>query len=308
MHILVTGANGFVGSNLIPALLDEHWAVTVLVRDKSKINTRQWASQIQIIEAALPTTAADKNVCHGAQVVIHLAALAHTGASKAALQLTNLDSALILAQQARSAGVKKFIFISSSKARYPAHSHYASYKAAAETQLLALNDKSTFEVICLRPALIYGANMQGNLKSLLTVLALPLLPIFIRSSNMLGMISVRDVSKAILLAVKCEHMHGQIWELGDGQAYTFDLIVAHVRTHLGYKMPLFNLPCNVVKILVGVSTWLQPLVKTSLTIGTYKALFEEHYSVDVRFNELTHFQPEENFYQVLPSLLASFKS
>src|SRR5690606_21508026 len=96
-------------------------------------------------------------------VVIHLAGIAHVGASEADLRAVNLTATLNLARAARLAGAHRFIFISSSKARYPSHSAYGRLKMEAEAQLLAMHHPASFAVICLRPSLVYGPGMRGNL-------------------------------------------------------------------------------------------------------------------------------------------------
>ena len=302
MKILVTGASGFVGSKLIPELLREACEVRVLVRDPAKIQHQPWAAQVDIIRGSLPAT---HNPCDAIDVVIHLAGLAHVASSRAELQVHNFEASITLAQQAKAAGVKRLVFISSSKARYPEHSAYAKVKLETEQQLLALQEPDLFEVVCLRPGLLYGAGMQGNMAGLLCMLEKQFLPIFISSTNTIGMLGVRDFCRAITLAVTTGGLEGQIWDVSDNEIYTLDTIVARVRHYLGYKMPLIMLPGRVVKLSAELSEFITPVYKSSFSMSTYKTIFEEHYEANVRFNELTHFKAEESFYSALPFLLKS---
>src|SRR5690606_483776 len=145
--------------------------------------------------------------------VVHAAGHAHVNASAEVLRVQNLDATLELAAAAKAQGLRKFVFLSSSKAAYPAHSAYARYKAEAEAGLRRLHVPGEFEVVCLRPALVYGKGVRGNLRSLLRVLARRHLPFFVKSSNPLGMVSVQDLCRAIVAALDAESLPDRVWEL-----------------------------------------------------------------------------------------------
>jgi nucleoside-diphosphate-sugar epimerase len=302
MKILVTGASGFVGRQLIPTLLSEGCTVQALVRDPAKIEDQPWATQVDVIRGSLP---ASNNPCNDVDAVIHLAGLAHVSSSLAELKEHNLDASLTLARQAKAAGVRRFIFISSSKAHYPEHSAYAQVKRETEQQLLAMQETGLFDVVCLRPSLIYGSGMKGNLAGLLRILELKFLPVFISSSNSIGMVSLADFCRAIALSITAGGLEGQIWDIHDGELYTLDTIVARVRHYLGYKMPLISVPDKLAKSSAAFSELIAPVYKSSFSMSTYKTIFEENYEANIRFKALTNFKAEETFYSALPFLLKS---
>ncbi|MDY6982054.1 MAG: NAD-dependent epimerase/dehydratase family protein, partial [Pseudomonadota bacterium] len=208
------------------------------------------------------------------------------------------DATLELAHTARAQGVRRFIFVSSSKARYPAHSLYARLKAEAEDALLNMHAED-FEVVCIRPALVYGRGMRGNLRSLLRVLSRRVMPVFPESAQPLGMISVEDMARALVLAVEVPAFPRQIWELADGQVYTLDGIVRAVRTELNLPQPSVRLPRQLFRMLAALAG----LSGASFSLGTYRALFEEPYTYDDAFSRHTGFVAEDSFPFALHDLL-----
>jgi UDP-glucose 4-epimerase len=158
--ILVSGANGFVGRGLIAHAFDNRVLIRALPReDYLKIEAFK-----------------------GCDAVIHLAGLAHR--KSAALEdfvKINCDLAINCARVAARAGVKRFVYVSSSKAlrgyaettlplseatKASPICDYGRSKLAAEHGLLSLGQKGEIEVIIVRPALVIGAPAKANLKTL----------------------------------------------------------------------------------------------------------------------------------------------
>ena len=170
MRCLVTGAGGFIGRGLVSELVDRGCEVTALRRS---------------VAAHLPTTGAARERrwdlasadaepdCHGADIVFHLAGVAHQYAEADAYQSLNVDGSLRLARAAIDAGVRRFVFFSSVKALTAAAAtsgadgeqarDYASSKALAERRLRDLCRNTVMELVILRPALVYAPNSPGHL-------------------------------------------------------------------------------------------------------------------------------------------------
>ena len=116
----------------------------------------------------------------GVDTVYHLAGVAHQSAPAAAYDALNYGATLRLARRARECGVRCFVFLSSVKAMGPppgpgARSEgdcvapvgaYARSKRQAEDALFAEYVESPMNVLIVRPALVYGAGVKGNLRQL----------------------------------------------------------------------------------------------------------------------------------------------
>ena len=147
MRILMTGSHGFVGTNLIQSLSSEHEIIRWDVRQD------------------LPLPEVD--------AVIHLAGKAHdTQHTTEAEEYFRVNTELTkkIYNRFLESTAKKFIFFSSIKAQ-DGDTPYAQSKRAAEEYLiknLELREKK--EALILRPCMIYGKGMKGNLPLLLKVM------------------------------------------------------------------------------------------------------------------------------------------
>lgn len=296
MKVVVTGASGFVGSALIPQLLQAGHQVTVVTRSAENLRRHAWHSAVSIVTGDL----AMNEVCNQAvatqQAVIHLADLAHLrtagdGHRQSWLRLQQLANA------ASAAGVKRFVYISSCKAKYPAHSSYGFFKKAAEDYLLGL--QSTMEVVCLRPGIIYGSGMRNNLQTLLSVLRRPWLPLFPTAQAPISMIDVDDCARAIATALTVPALAGAVWELNDGETYTLDALVSMIRRHYGLAPPACQLPPALLWCLCAMC---EPLARTGLLplgLATCRVLYREAYPPDARFAALSGLVATGSFFHFL---------
>jgi nucleoside-diphosphate-sugar epimerase len=188
MKVLVTGANGFIGSALILRLLKESIVVRGAVRKKT-LPVPAYIDSWAVIDDYLNPSAWPE-VLQGVDAVIHTAALAHVvrahDSSLEEFRKVNAEATMQLAQAAVLAGVKRFIFLSTIKVNgegglsnkpytaddnpAPADS-YAISKYEAEQGLLSLAKKTKMDVVIIRSVLVYGPGVKANFKSMLSWLS-----------------------------------------------------------------------------------------------------------------------------------------
>jgi nucleoside-diphosphate-sugar epimerase len=175
---LVTGASGFVGRAAVGAFARQGFAVRATVR---RTAPSPFPTGIEIVE--LPDLASDfdwRPFLSGVDQVIHLAAIADAAAATPALHdRVNRHATEKLALAAASAGVSRFVFVSSIRAQSgPSADHalterdppmpsdaYGRSKLAAETAVRAAG--IPFSI--LRPVQLYGPEVKGNFSLLLRV-------------------------------------------------------------------------------------------------------------------------------------------
>jgi len=182
MRILVNGADGFVGRALANYLARESgWTVCGTCRS---------------IEAGADLFSCDVTAdggwmdsMRGVDAVVHLAARAHKMNDNVRNPLreyrrTNSEGAVRVARFAKECGVRRFVFMSTVKvlgevteigkpfdenAPINPQDPYSISKAEAEELLADFHDPDGFQVVVVRPPLVYGQGVKGNLKRLVSL-------------------------------------------------------------------------------------------------------------------------------------------
>ncbi|MDX1733891.1 MAG: NAD-dependent epimerase/dehydratase family protein [Halioglobus sp.] len=171
MKCLVTGATGFIGRRLCPELSAGGHDVTPLSLHGGALADGSPSIALDLAQDV------PGDVFDGVDVVFHLAGIAHQQAEPGQYEALNHLGTLRLAQAALAAGVKHFIFLSSVKAMGSADSGapraetdcnlpgdaYGLSKWRAECALRELCRDTAMALTVLRPALVYGAGVKGNL-------------------------------------------------------------------------------------------------------------------------------------------------
>lgn len=177
--ILITGADGFIGSHLAEDLVKSGYKVRAFVFYNS-FNTRGWLEQIpRDIQQEMEIFAGDirdpygvKRAMSGCDIVFHLAALVaipYSYHSPESYVDTNIKGTLNILQAARELGVEKIVHTSTSEvygsARYvpidenhplQGQSPYAATKIAADQLALAFYRSFGTPVAIIRPFNTYG--------------------------------------------------------------------------------------------------------------------------------------------------------
>ena len=181
-HVLVTGAEGFIGSHLVEALLERGDKVRALVQYNS-FGSTGWLRQVK--HPALEVVFGDvrdayfcEQLCQGVETVFHLAALIAIPYSYQAPQSyleTNVSGTLNMCQAALKAKVKRFVQTSTSEvygtARYvpideahplQAQSPYSASKIAADALAMSFHYSFGLPLTVARPFNTYGPRQSAR--------------------------------------------------------------------------------------------------------------------------------------------------
>ena len=249
MNFLLTGASGFIGSRLINAINDN---IILLSRNKN--------SSFQTIICDFEKDEIPSNVFKNIDVVIHLAGVSHDlgDASKieSRYRKVNIDATIKLATLASNNHVKRFVFISSVKAGGKPISGrcrqedeqdspdgiYGSTKREAELAILEIEKNSNMSVVVIRPSLVYGPNVKGNLNLMKKKKKKGWFPPLPLTNNKRSMIHVDDLVRLIILVAKNEQSNGKIIVATDGKLYSSREIYETICAIVGRSIPKWHVP------------------------------------------------------------------
>ena len=195
---LITGSSGFVGRALLTRLATFNQRPPLL-----RLLERRPTEPPTVFQSCagdLGDPQSLRRACEGIDTVIHLAGIAHVGsAASAEARAINLDGSLSLLRMAIDAGVRRFVFLSSTLSSDQSI-QYGRDKHAVEEALLAAAAAGLIEVVILRAVNIYGVGMRGNIAAMIRFISSGVLPRLPKLTNRLSLVGVDDVVSALLLA------------------------------------------------------------------------------------------------------------
>ena len=280
MSILITGATGFIGGRLYKALSNKGKEVKVISRNSNNNFSQLFVCDIS--KEKLPS-----NILNGVSTVFHLAGYAHDlsdpKGKEDLYKRVNVEATRNLAKICVHRGVKKFIFVSSTKAGSPNITNqlpdmsfekpqgvYGRTKRQAEEELLKIAKNTVMNVSIVRPSLVYGPNVKGNLSSMLNGIKKGWFPPLPDAGNSRSMIHVDDLIQALLLVEKNMSVFGEIYIATDSRHYSSKEIYASLCQASGKKLPKWEIPIFFFKILSKINS--------SMKYKIEKLLGDEYYS------------------------------
>ena len=273
-RVVVTGANGFVGSALCHRLHSSGLVVRGAVRDRAKVLQHGDSESKDLEWVVLHDRSPEDEMQHvlqGVSAVVHLAARVHVMADDAEDPLcefrrVNRDWTEQLARAAVLQGVRRFVYLSSIKVNGEQGTRpfteqdlpnpqdpYGMSKWEAEQALARVSSQTGLEIVVIRSPLVYGAGVGGNILQLLHIIRrgipLPLASVHNRRS----LIYLGNLVDALACCVKDLRAVGQTYLVSDREDLSTPELIRRLAKALELPARLWPIPLSVLRWIGSVA-------------------------------------------------------
>lgn len=258
--VLVTGANGFVGSRSVPSLIDAGHCVVAFVRDAAaggevlaRLGAEQRGSvEIRIGDVTRPATVPPALV--GADAVVHLVAIPRDHRGGAELRLVNTEGTRAVVVAMEAAGVRRLIHIGAMAVQDDPELHFASSKAKADV----IVQDSSLDWTILRPSLLFGPG-DGffNIVAGLVRMSPGVVPVPGDGRSRFQPIHVGDVARVVAASLASPATIGRTYDLGGPRYWTYREITQEVLRAMGARRIIVPMPVPLISLVARVSELLR---------------------------------------------------
>lgn len=250
--ILLTGPSGFVGSNVLPALIEAGHEVRALVRDDA---ARARVLQRLSPEAAAHVTFAIGDVTdagslgpavRGVDAVVHLVAIARDWNGGKDLTRINTLGTVDLVAAMEAERVQRLVHVGAMGVVDDPALHYASSKARAEAAVRASGLRWTI----LKPSLLWGER-DGffNVIAQLVRTSPGVVPVPAGAKSRFQPLACADLARVVVLALEREAAIGQSYDLGGPAFWTYKEMVREVLRGMGKRRLIAPVPLPLIKLV-----------------------------------------------------------
>jgi nucleoside-diphosphate-sugar epimerase len=242
--VLITGANGFLGSALLDRCAREpSMAVRAAIRKPCSAHGTDGET---VIIGDLGPATDWRAAVRGVGVVVHTAARVHI-----------MRDTVRLARQAAAAGVRRFIFLSTIKVNgestrpgkpftavdVPAPvDAYGQAKLEAEVALRAIGSETGMEIVTIRPVLIYGPGVKANMRSMMRLIQRGVPLPFGAVDNRRSLVAVDNIVDLIVRCVDHPNAANRVFLVSDDEDVSTTALLRRTARALGKPARLVPVP------------------------------------------------------------------
>ena len=250
--ILVTGASGYIASQLIPLLLERGLKVRCLVRNSAHLETRKWYADVEVVCADLAIPESLSPALEGVTCAYYLV---HSMSSGQNYIERDLKAARDFAALAKQAGVEHIIYLgglADPQAKIAAHmrSRIHTGEALRTTEVPVTEFRAS---VIIGPGSI-SFEMIRFLSEQFPIIVCPRwMP------NLTQPIAIKNILDYLIAAMDLPEPENQVFEIGGSEVMTYAETMLRYARLRGLQRRVLILPFNPVGILAYFMSWFTPV-------------------------------------------------
>ncbi|MGQ0721550.1 MAG: SDR family oxidoreductase [Candidatus Eiseniibacteriota bacterium] len=266
--IFLTGATGFIGGRVLRCLTAKGREVVCLVRDPSRLPDP--GPNVRVVRGMLEAPATYESTLRGIETVVHLAALTGKARAEEHARVNRVETARLL-DRAKSAGVRRFLFVSTIAVKYPDRHAYPYAQAKEEAEALVRASGLDWAVVRPTAVLGPGSPLWDKFRALA---AAPVMPVFGSGRNAVQPVHVDDVARCLADLAAGGPLGGRTLELGGRDTLSLEEFLRHIRRRIrGREGPAMHLP---VGLIIRLLSWMEPMFFSVLPVTAGQFYFFAH--------------------------------
>jgi NADH dehydrogenase len=229
MKVLVTGGTGVVGEGAVTALLKAGYEVRILAREAGD-RAREWPKRVEAFPADVTDPTSLFGAANGCDTVVHVTGIVEEKPPETTFTKVNVEGTDHVLAEAKRAGVRRFVYISSLGAERGKSAYHESKRRAED-----LVRASKFEWVILRAGNVYGPGDEVISTFLTLFRTLPAVPIIGDGNRQFQPIWYRDLGEAIAFSVEQPDVAGRTLEVAGDEITTMNELVERFERITGRK-------------------------------------------------------------------------
>lgn len=285
MKVFLTGATGFVGSQILQDLLEAEHTVVALVREGSESELPVNPEQIEIVQGDALDKSSYQDSLSGCDAVINLIGIIREFPKKGInFERMHVRATQFLVESALAEGVDRYIQMSALGVSHESDSKYFTTKARAEDMIRASGLKHTI----IRPSLIFGPEDEFINYFANIIRKFHTIPVIGHGKYRMEPVYIEDVSQAFVQSLGKPETINQTFEMGGPERFEYEEMMHVVKNALNTWAITIHYPKSLMMTLASMMQYYKIF---PLTTDQIIQLFEENITDDNKIYQVYDIQP-----------------